>query len=230
MAVGEADLLAKRVHLLGEGLLRSGDAFGEHDRGVIARQRDDAMEQIFDADLLVADRNMVEPGCGPCHFCQVSGRTCTSCSAAACPGRSARTRPRRSSSSPSMPGACACRHSWRRAPRPTTVDQIGDRPAYRTAALPPGGAGEEDGSGGGKSRRVRAWKWLNSPIQAGESPSLSPRYRVRQNPDRNRVEIRAIIIEDRAVIGRQQVGRWRSAVRLDQARHLIVRQASGRAA
>ena len=22
-----------------------------------------------------ADRNMVDPACGPCHFCQVSGRT-----------------------------------------------------------------------------------------------------------------------------------------------------------
>ena len=75
MAVGQAELLRQRVHLSGESLLRPGDALREHDRRVIARQRDDAVKQVLDADLLVGDRNMVEPACGPCHFCQVSGRT-----------------------------------------------------------------------------------------------------------------------------------------------------------
>ena len=75
MAVGQADLFAERVHLLGEGLLGAGDALGEHDRRVVARQGDDALQEVFDADLLVGDRNMVEPAAGPCHFCQVSGRT-----------------------------------------------------------------------------------------------------------------------------------------------------------
>ena len=68
-------LLARGVHLIGEGLLGSGDAFGKHDRGIVARQGDDALQQILDADLLIRARNMVDPAAGPCHFCQVSGRT-----------------------------------------------------------------------------------------------------------------------------------------------------------
>ena len=68
--------LGQRVHLIGEGLLGPGDAFGEDDRRVIARQRDDALEQILDADLLVRRRGTWSSRpAGPCHFCQVSGRT-----------------------------------------------------------------------------------------------------------------------------------------------------------
>ena len=67
--------LGQRVHLLGEGLLGPGDAFGEHDRRVVAREGDDALEQILDADLLVGEGTWSSPPAGPCHFCQVSGRT-----------------------------------------------------------------------------------------------------------------------------------------------------------
>ena len=47
---------------------------------------------------------------------------------------------------------------------------------------------------------------------------------VSQQSDGERVEIRAIIIEDRPVISREQIGRRTGTVRLDQARNVRFRE------
>ena len=76
LAVGQAQPLGVVVHDIGESLFGAGDALGQHDRRIIARQGDDAVQQILDADLLVRATGTwsIRPA-GPCHFCQVSGRT-----------------------------------------------------------------------------------------------------------------------------------------------------------
>ena len=53
---------------------------------------------------------------------------------------------------------------------------------------------------------VRDIKWFSFPIRTSEA-RLPPRNRVRQNSDRDRIEIRAIIIEDRAIVGGGEVSR-----------------------
>jgi len=46
-ALGQAKLARTLVHHLGETLFRAGDAFGQHDAGIVARLHDDAAQQVF---------------------------------------------------------------------------------------------------------------------------------------------------------------------------------------
>jgi hypothetical protein len=41
-----------RRHLLGEGLLRAGQALGDHDTGIVARLHDDAAQKVLDRNPL----------------------------------------------------------------------------------------------------------------------------------------------------------------------------------
>ena len=52
VAVGQPQPLGIFVHHIGEGFLGAGNAFGEDDRGVVAGQGDDPVQQVLDADLL----------------------------------------------------------------------------------------------------------------------------------------------------------------------------------
>ena len=154
--------LRQRVHLVGEGLLGPRDALGKHDRGVVARKRDDALEQVLDADLLArADRNMVEPACGPCHFCQVSGRTVhillrrQLALVDQLEGDLGRHHLRHRCRRHADVGVLGVEHRAR-----IEVDQIGD--LGRRIELRRGGgrgAGEEDGSGGGEKDGARHEGW-----------------------------------------------------------------------
>ena len=85
VAVGQPDLLRQRVHLPGEGLLGPGDAFGQHDRRVVARQSHDAVEEIFDADLLARSTGTwsIRPR-ARATSARSRAAPCTSCSSASC--------------------------------------------------------------------------------------------------------------------------------------------------
>ena len=68
IAVGDAQLLGQHILLRDERLLGPGDALGQHDRGVIARQGDDPVEQIFDADLFIGRQEHRRSRCGAVPF------------------------------------------------------------------------------------------------------------------------------------------------------------------
>ena len=53
MAVREAQPFGIFVHHIGKGFLGTGNALCEDDGSIISRQSDDAVEEVFNADLLV---------------------------------------------------------------------------------------------------------------------------------------------------------------------------------
>ena len=177
---------------------------------------------------------MVEPACGPCHFCQVSGRTVHVLSSVSSPFLI-------SSKATSVviilaidaggmraSAFLAKQHRARRQ-----VDQIGDlAPAYRTAAPWPARRWRGVTRAAVASRMARimdrggSWlRWLTaslSPDSRAARGASAAGDRVGEQADRQRVEIRAIIIEDRAVIVGQQISGRARAVGLEQGRQLIL--------
>ena len=189
MAVPKAEPLRIGVHLAGEGLLGPGDAFGEHHRRVIARQSDDAVQQIFDADLLVRRQEHGRagggampflPGLGP-HRAHLAERELAAVDQLEGDfgGHHLGHRRRRHA----RVGVLVVEHRARRQ-----VDQIGD--LRRRIELRRGGgrgAGEQDGGGGGKRKGARHER-LDSPIEltgpvpiAVRSRPPEPRPKSRRN-------------------------------------------------
>ena len=170
MAVGHAELLRQRIHLVGEGLLGPGNAFREHHRRIVPGQSDDALEQILDADLLV--RGTGTWSSRPAgHAISARSRVgpCTFCLSGSWPQVDQLERDLgRSSSSPARPAACACPSSSHTEIAPEDSRRPGDAVfagVSNCGAAAGGSAGEENRGGGGKEKGARHGAGLKSPIE-----------------------------------------------------------------
>ena len=163
------------------------------------------------------ERNMVEPAAGPCQRCQVSGRTVHIWSGLELAALD------------QVEGDMGGHHLRHRGGRHAPVGILGvehrargeiDHDRRPSPAVSKGGAAAAAGMASEGERKaseiadgLRVMSLKRSPLQR------SARDRIGEQADGQRVEVRAIIVEDHAVIVGEQISGAARPVGLEQGRH-----------